>query len=98
MLDDVLRVLGDDRSRSILRELADADGPLAAQEIAERLEIPQSTTYRKLDRLSDSELVDERVGLDGGGHHRAHYTVAVDGIVVSLDGDGLRVETRLDGE
>lgn len=97
-LDDVLQVLGDERSRTILRELARNDGPLAAQQLAEQLEIPQSTTYRKLDDLTETPLVEERVGLDEGGHHRARYSVTVDGVVVSLDGDGLHVETRLDGE
>jgi len=82
----VLTALTDDDSRAILR--ATADEALSASEIRETCELPQSTTYRKLDQLSEAGLLEERIHLSRSGKHYSEYVRAVEDVAVSLASDG----------
>jgi predicted transcriptional regulator len=84
-LQDVLDALDDPDCRAILGQL---DSPMAAKELSEACEIPQSTTYRKLDLLSDASLVDERTEIRDDGRHTTRYVADFEEIQVSLDEDG----------
>jgi DNA-binding IclR family transcriptional regulator len=53
-----------ERSLAVLFELAGSDRPLPAAELARRLELPASTTYRLVDELDGHGLVER--GRDGG--------------------------------
>jgi predicted transcriptional regulator len=53
--DDVASVLADKYTRDIISLLSSAE--LSAQQIATQLEIPTSTTYRKLKTLEDLNLI-----------------------------------------
>ncbi|MFB6198530.1 MAG: helix-turn-helix domain-containing protein, partial [Halobacteriaceae archaeon] len=55
-LQTVLDALDDQDCRKILEKLEE---PMTAAEIAEACDIPISTTYRKLDLLSEGSLVSE---------------------------------------
>lgn len=95
--DLLLSALGDPDCRAILREL---DGPKTAKEIMATCDISQTTTYRKLERLSETALVDERSELRDDGHHATRYVRAVDGVYVDVDGDpfDVRLSGSTDGE
>ena len=46
-----------------------------------------STTYRKLDLLTDAALLEERAVLQQDGHHTTEYEVAFEEVVIQLDED-----------
>lgn len=82
--DAVLRALGDERSRAIITSLVDGDGR-SASELSDRLDIPRSTVYRRLDRLVQTPLVTERATLDAAGTHETRYSTEIDGVVVRIE-------------
>jgi len=73
---------------------ATTDEALTARELSEAAELPLSTTYRKLDRLTETGLLTERTRLAAGGSHPSEYRRTVDDVVVSVgaeDGAALTV-------
>lgn len=78
----VFSALEDPDCRTILTALSD---PMTAKELATTLDIPQSTLYRKLDLLTEAELVYETItpGTEGGRISR--YERNVTDVVVSVD-------------
>lgn len=81
-LQDVLDALDDPDCRRIVRRL---DEPRTARELSEACEMPLSTTYRKLDRLSTATLVDERTQIRPGGHHTTQYVLDFQVVRIVLD-------------
>ncbi len=84
-LETVLDALGDEACRAIVDELAE---PLTASEISERCDIPLSTTYRKLETLTEARLLNERTEVRSDGHHTTRYARAFEGIAVGVAEDG----------
>lgn len=101
---DPLRDDADDASRqAALAALADPDcrrviaaldEPLTAKAVAERCGLARTTTYRKLDRLSDGDLVEERVTVRTDGHHATTYVRDFAGVLVAFDDGSFAVEVR----
>lgn len=87
----LLDAIDDPDSRRILaRTGADA---LSASEIAERCGLPLSTTYRKLNALSDAGLLFERTRIRQSGKHLSEYRRRVDDVKISVAGeDGVVLE------
>lgn len=81
-LQNVLDALDDRDCRTIVKHLEE---PMTAQEISQATEIPQSTTYRKLDLLSTATLVDEQTEIRSDGHHTKRYLLDVDVVQFALD-------------
>lgn len=81
-LERVVGALDDDACREIVSAL---DEPMSAQEVADSADVPLSTTYRKLDKLTDASLVNEETEVRPDGHHRSRYVVDFERIVVELD-------------
>lgn len=79
---DVLDALEDPDCRRIVRQL---DEPRTARELSEECDMALSTTYRKLELLSDASLVDERTKIRPGGHHTTQYALDFDAVRFSLD-------------
>lgn len=89
--------LNDRTCRDLVRVLTEE--PRTVKELSEAADVPLSTTYKKLDRLEAADLVAERTQLDPSGHHRGHYFVDVDRLVVTLLESGefdVEVERRLE--
>lgn len=78
----VLEALGDSACRAILREVND---PMTAKEIAEATGLPLSSTYRKLDVLSDSRLLRERLDLRPDGNHTRLYVPDFEAVRIVVD-------------
>lgn len=78
----VLSALEDPDCRALLE--ATADRALTAGELTERCDIPRSTTYRKLERLSEAGLLEERVRLSADGKHASEYRRTFDDVTISL--------------
>lgn len=82
----LLDALDDADCRAILR--ATNDDALSASEVSEACGLPLSTTYRKLDALTEAGLVTEGTRVRRSGKHASEYVRNVDDVVVSVDPDG----------
>lgn len=81
----VLAALDDDACRAILE--AASEEAMTATELSERCDIPMSTAYRKVEKLTEAELVEERVRINTTGKHATEYRKNFDDVRVSI-GDG----------
>jgi len=79
----ILHALQDDDCRAVLD--ATGETPMSASELAETCDLPLSTAYRKLERLTDAGLLNERTRLSTDGKHASEYVRAVDEVVVDAD-------------
>lgn len=80
---ELLDVLDDAGSRAILD--ATSDTALSANEVSEACDLPLSTTYRKLELLTEVGLVEERTRVRRSGKHPNEYIRSVSNVTVSLD-------------
>lgn len=80
----VLDALDDPDCRQLVGRLEE---PRTARELSEACEMPLSTTYRKLELLSDASLVDERTQIRAGGHHTTQFAVDFTAVRIGLDED-----------
>lgn len=85
----LFEVLEDADCRAILGE-TDSKA-LSAKELSEACDLPLSSTYRKLDMLTDVGLLEERTRVRQSGKHPSEYIRVVDEVVVSIDADTSRV-------
>lgn len=92
----LLSALDDDDCRTMLA--ATADEARSASELSERCDLPRSTTYRKLELLTEAGLLESGVRIHSSGHHTSEYARAYDDVVVGLAGDELSVELVRGGE
>lgn len=80
-LSDVLEALSDPDCRTIIESINE---PMTAGELSEACEIPQSTTYRKLDLLSDATLLEEQTEIRTDGRHTTRYELAFEDVNVAV--------------
>ncbi|MFC6756785.1 MULTISPECIES: helix-turn-helix domain-containing protein [Haloarcula] len=80
----VFEVLADPDCREIL---AAVEEPLPAKDIAAICDLPQTSTYRKLQQLSGAGLVAEETEVRTDGHHATMYVRNTTGIFVPLQGE-----------
>lgn len=98
-VNDLLDALDDEDSRAVLE--ATSDESLSANEISEVCDIPLSTTYRKLETLTELGLLEEGTRVRRSGKHASEYTRRVDDITVSVSAENgfeLDVTRRDPGE
>ena len=81
-LQAVLNALDDSDCREIVQQLAE---PKTARELSEVCDMALSTTYRKLELLSEASLVDERTKIRPGGHHTTQYALDFEAVRITLD-------------
>lgn len=85
---DVNQALFDALADPDCRQIAlSLDTPSSAKEIAAQCDLPQTSTYRKLELLSEADLVEERTRIRSDGHHATCYVRDFDGVFVAVDGD-----------
>ena len=82
----VLDALDDEACRRIMDALRDRH--LTAGEISDRCEIPQSTTYRKLELLTEAGLLSSQIRLAPAENNPTEYTTVADGATIQLEPDG----------
>lgn len=83
-IDEILEALDDQTCRVIVEELTE---PMTASEVAEACDLPMSTTYRKLERLSTASLLSEGTELRADGHHATLYEADFESVAVTLTDD-----------
>ena len=84
----VLEALHDDDCRTILSKLEE---PKTARGLLERCDIPRSTLYRKLDRLSEATLIREGTEIREDGSHASRYEIDFEEVIVTRD-ESIRIE------
>jgi predicted transcriptional regulator len=92
-LQPVLNALDDADARAIVRGL---EKPMTASEISECCDIPLSTTYRKLDLLTDASLLREGTAIRADGHHATTYEVSFEAVRVLLT-ESREFEVEIEG-
>lgn len=80
----VFEALADPDCRDIL---ATVEEPLPAKAIADACDLPQTSTYRKLQQLSEAGLVAEETDVRPDGHHTTTYVRDSTGVFVAFEGD-----------
>ncbi|EMA38740.1 winged helix-turn-helix domain-containing protein [Halobiforma nitratireducens] len=80
----VVAALDDADCRAIVATLED---PLTARELSDRTDLPLSTTYRKLDRLREADLVTETVGVHSRNRQESRYVADLERVSISLTDD-----------
>ena len=93
----VLDVLDDADCRQILETTA--DDPMTASELSTECGLPLSTTYRKLDMLTEAGFLAERTRVRLSGKHTSEYSRIFEGVTISSGpGGGLELRvSRRDG-
>ena len=84
-IDELLDALEDRDCRAILE--ATSDQTLSASELSEACDLPLSTTYRKVDKLTEAGLLEEQVRLSTTGKHTSEYAVGVSDIRMTVDSE-----------
>ncbi|MWV41067.1 MULTISPECIES: helix-turn-helix domain-containing protein [Natrialba] len=82
--ESVAAALDDGDCRQIVSVLEE---PMTVDEIATRAELPLSSTYRKLDQLTNAGLVDEAADGRRGRNRKSRYVVTFERIGIELDDD-----------
>jgi len=81
----VLDALDDPACREIVQAL---DEPKTASELSDECDIPLSTTYRKLDLLTEASLLEEQTEIRSDGHHTTRYVLGVESVELALTENG----------
>lgn len=68
---------------------------MTASELSEVCDIPLSTTYRKLELLTEASLLEELTEIRMDGHHTTRYRPAFDVVEIALD-DEREFEVSID--
>lgn len=82
----VLDALDDADCREILE--ATSDDSLTASELSNTCDLPLSTTYRKVDRLTDAGLLRETIRIHRSGKHVNQYERNVEDVVFTVEDGG----------
>ncbi|WP_254524349.1 winged helix-turn-helix domain-containing protein [Natrinema caseinilyticum] len=86
----VIAALDDGACREIVAVL---EKPMTVHEVAEVTGRPLSTTYRKLDSLSEAGLVEEVEGIRQERHRKSRYVANFERLSIGFaDGNELRVD------
>lgn len=83
-IQQVIDPLADPACRTIIHEL---DEPMTAQELSDVCDLPLSTTYRKVERLTDASLLTTELDIRRDGRHTTRYRSAFTEISIEVDDD-----------
>lgn len=91
--DALLTALQDEDCQAIVRAVEDE--ALSATELADACDLPTSTTYRKLDTLTDAALLDERLRVSSSGSHEREYVAGHVDLTIVV-GSGATVDVHVE--
>lgn len=81
----IMSALADEDCRTVL--VATAEEPQTVSELVETCDIPMATAYRKVDRLTELELLDERIRVSPEGRNSREYRLQAESIHVAISED-----------
>ena len=79
----IASLIEDEYARSILRHTSEQ--PLSANELMDRCDASKATTYRRIDRLREHDLLESYQEYDPDGHHYEVYAATLEELSVRLD-------------
>jgi DNA-binding transcriptional ArsR family regulator len=79
----VLDLLSDEYARAILA--ATSTEPMTAKTLSERCDASLPTVYRRIERLQEHNLIEERVEVGEDGHHREVYSARLAALSLELE-------------
>jgi len=82
-LSTLVGLFDDEHVRTILA--ATSAEPLSAAALSERCGVSTSAVYRRVDRLVDADLLDERTRPRSDGHHDTVYVAAIERFELVVD-------------
>jgi len=88
----LLSALSEETTRTILSVL---DEPTSVAELVEECDIAMSTVYRRLDTLSELDLVTEHVAIDADKGRYRLFERNVNGLTITVDEAG-QLRTRVE--
>ena len=94
--EEVVDVLGDEYSRRIL--VLTREEPRSVDVLSDACDADSSTIYRRVQRLEEANLLEERQELDPGGHHYKVYVATLREVNVRIEPDGFDVTVDRDKE
>jgi predicted transcriptional regulator len=86
----VVGLLDDEYARHILT--ATSKEPMTVPELSERSEAAESTLYRRVEQLTEAELVTEQTRVRSDGHHDTVYAATLTDCHVTLRDGQFEVE------
>ncbi|KDE60400.1 AsnC family transcriptional regulator [Halostagnicola sp. A56] len=92
---EIFQILADEYAREILLT-ADRDGPMTAKALSKECDASLATVYRRVSKLQDHGLIEERRTVDSDGSHRSEFETALEELHMEIaDGElSLAIETR----
>jgi DNA-binding transcriptional ArsR family regulator len=85
----LLDALGDADCRAILE--ATSEEALTAAEVSETIDLPKSTTYRKLETLSELDLLEEGTRVRRSGKHATEFNCRLEDLYLTTGSDGIEL-------
>jgi predicted transcriptional regulator len=82
-LASIASLLEDEYARSILRHTSEQ--PLSANDLMDRCDASKATTYRRINRLQEHDLIESYQEYHPDGHHYELYAAKLDELNISLD-------------
>jgi DNA-binding transcriptional ArsR family regulator len=86
----IASLLEDEYARAILRHTNER--PLSANDLMDRCDASKATTYRRIDRLQEHDLLESYQEYDPDGHHYEVYAATLDELSVRLEDGEFVVE------
>lgn len=92
--ENVFDLFGDELVRQIL--VLASEQPMAADDLAAHLDSSLPTIYRRVDALTDYDLLDEEVAITDDGNHYTTYETTLKRVTFEVDAGGydIRVQRR----
>lgn len=96
-VEQLLEALEDEGCRDILQRTVEES--LSASELSDACSMPLSTTYRKLDMLTEAGLLEEQVRISNSGKHTSEYSTNITSLDISVTAEhGVTLEVTDESE
>ncbi|WP_435182938.1 ArsR/SmtB family transcription factor [Halobellus sp. EA9] len=90
---ELLTLLGKERVRQILA--ATSRETLSAKELSEECDVALSTIYRRVEEMTDQDLLVEQTRIASDGSHRSAYRANVDHVDIDIDDGTIEVDMHV---
>lgn len=90
---NVFDLFGDDLVRQIL--VLASERPFSADELASHLNSSSPTMYRRLNALSEYDLITERQQIDPGGNHYKTYQTTLNSVTFEIENGGYNIDIQM---
>lgn len=85
----IAALLADDCARTIL--VATREAAMPVSDLADACGVSEPTVYRRIERLREHDLVEERTRIAADGNHRTVYAATPDTLEFDVTADGVTV-------